>query len=128
MNVIAFLDADDLWLSRKLSLQVNYLLEHPELDFLFARMRVILEPGVERSRFIRREEQSTCYFPSAWMIRRAVFDTVGYFNGAYRTLDDWDWILRTRDAGIQAAVVPETLLERRIHFQHQREILHSRTP
>ena len=117
-ELLAFLDADDLWLPRKLSTQVNYLLEHLEVGLLFTLMRVVLEEGVGWPRYLNRERHAgepICYLPSAWMVRRAVFDTVGYFDSTYRTADDWDWILRTREAAIRAAVIPEILVEKRIH-------------
>ena len=49
------------------------------------------------------------------MISRRVFDEVGPFDGAFRTAGDFDWVARAVQRGKRLAVLPETLLIRRVH-------------
>jgi hypothetical protein len=44
-----------------------------------------------------------------------VFDQIGTFDVAYGITSDADWFARAKDAGVVVAVLPETLLYRRIH-------------
>ncbi len=43
---LAFLDADDMWVPQKLSVQVSYLTQHPDVGFVYAYRRMIIEEGV----------------------------------------------------------------------------------
>jgi glycosyltransferase involved in cell wall biosynthesis len=117
-ELLAFLDADDLWTPDKLRVQVAYLLEHPDLGYVLAHMRVFLEPGTSWPASLNRayyEHDPTGYLPSTLLARREVFDRVGGFDTSFRTSQDSDWFLRAHDAGIAMAVVPEVLLNRRLH-------------
>src|SRR5919112_2696990 len=42
-ELIAFLDADDVWVPNKLSVQADYLFRHPEVGYVVARGRHFLE-------------------------------------------------------------------------------------
>lgn len=42
---VAFLSHDDLWLPNKLSVQVNYLIAHPDIEYTVAATQFFLEPG-----------------------------------------------------------------------------------
>jgi len=46
--LIAFINSDDLWASSKLSLQVDYLARHPEVQFLIAGIPSGIESRIER--------------------------------------------------------------------------------
>ncbi|NEP90071.1 MAG: glycosyltransferase family 2 protein [Okeania sp. SIO2C2] len=44
-ELITFLDYDDFWKKNKLTVQLNYLYQHPEIEYVIAKMRYFLEPG-----------------------------------------------------------------------------------
>lgn len=115
---IAFLDQDDFWAPNKLSIQVDYLLEHPNIGYTLAKMRIFLEPGTEKPPWLKAEylsEDVTAYIVGALVVRESVLRNVGEFNPSYKFGNDSDWFLRTVDAGIPMAILPETLLHRRVH-------------
>ena len=115
---IAFLDADDLWAPNKIERQVDYLLQHPETGCVFTHQRIIIEPGMERPLWLRKEflqTDHTGYIPSSLIVRRHVFEQLGDFDPSYRVAEDCDWFFRAKEAGITMAVLPETLLYKRIH-------------
>lgn len=119
---VAFLDADDIWLPNKLSAQVGYLLQHPQVGYVIARMHAILEAGVEWPASLNREHYSKdppCFLPSALLVRRTVLDEIGIFDVRYRIANDSDWFLRAQDAGVPMAIVPQVLVHRRIHSSNQ---------
>lgn len=110
---IAFLDADDLWASNKLSVQVDYLLKHPQVGYSLVKVHNFLEPGTSRPSWLRADEMY--YLPSALVVRKSVIDEIGFFNPRYRVGEDTDWFFRAKDTGISMAILPDVLVQRRIH-------------
>lgn len=131
-GLIALLDADDVWAPEKLAIQVDWLKEHPETGYVTAMFRNFLEPGTPKPLWIT-EKQLREDLPGGMpnlVVRKPVFDLVGLFDATYRQGADFDWVLRAREAGIQSATLPQTLLHRRIHesnlshqWQGSREVL-----
>ena len=117
-ELIAFLDADDIWLPEKLWRQVAYLQAKPNQDGVVCRMSYILEkeqewqPGLSRDYF---DKAPAGFLPSALMVWREAFFRVGNFDPALRTGEDTDWFLRARESDVRIGLLPEILLQRRFH-------------
>lgn len=121
-DMIAFLDQDDMWPPHKLTTQVNYMLEHPEVGFVLARQRLFIEPETKKPSWLKEEtllNNQVGYLPGTFLVRRSVFEQIGVFDLAYRIGSDADWIARARDAGVTMVILQEVLLDRRIHNQNQ---------
>lgn len=119
---IGFLDADDVWMPEKLSIQVDYLNHHPEVGFVYAHRRMIIEEGVEKPPWYREhlfENDSPGLIASNLLARKKVFEHIGGFNPTYRFGENAEWLARAKDAGIRMAILPETLLLSRVHGQNQ---------
>ncbi len=117
-EIVAFLDADDIWLPRKLALQVAFLSAHADVQGSVCRFRYILEPGTAWPLSLNRahyDRSPTGYLPSALVARRELFDRIGCFDPGLRLGEDTDLFLRARERGAYIGVVPEVLLIRRIH-------------
>jgi glycosyltransferase involved in cell wall biosynthesis len=117
-ELITFLDADDLWTSNKLNIQVNDLLENPQIYCCICKMRTFLEPGTEWPSWVKKdqiESDVTAYLPSALLVRKTIFERIGNFDPSYRRANDSDWVFRAKDAGFLMKIIPEVLLYRRIH-------------
>ena len=115
---IAFLDADDVWTPNKLSVQITFLLENPNVAFTLAQQRLFFMPGVEPPSWIKSEFYAQDYpgfLPGTLVARRNVLERIGGFDPSYRHDNDLDWFLRAKDAGWASVILPETLLLRRIH-------------
>lgn len=100
---LAFLDSDDLWLPSKLRRQLDFLTAHPE--FLVCQTEEIwLRNGVRiNPRKYHRKPRGHCFerlldrclvSPSAVMIHRDVFDSVGLFDENLPACEDYDLWLR----------------------------------
>ena len=102
-ELIAFLDSDDLWLPEKLSAQVAFFQANPE-----ALVCQTQETWIRNGRRIhpknRHRKQSGYFFerslglclvsPSAVMIRKRLFETVGVFDEDLPACEDYDLWLR----------------------------------
>jgi len=116
---VAFLSHDDLWLPNKLSMQVNYLITHPEIGYTVAATRFLLEPGFSFPCQVLRREilegDRVIRMMEILLTRRCVFERVGLFDPTLTTAEDIDWFARADDAGVRMGVINQTLLLKRIH-------------
>ena len=114
----AFLDQDDLWTPEKLQVQVEHLLNNPELGYTLTQQQYFLEPGVTLPVWFRKELLTSVH--TGWVlgtvvVRRTAFEQVGNFATGYSAANDSDWFFRAKAAEIPMAVLPDLLLRKRIH-------------
>ncbi|HEU5477044.1 MAG TPA: glycosyltransferase family A protein [Gaiellaceae bacterium] len=121
-TLYAFLDADDRFTPGKLNLQKAALDADPGLDMVFGHVREFLSPELdEATRATLRPpapEPMPWTAPNLMLIRRASFERVGPFTSAVRVGVTVDWFARAAEAGLRYAVLPEVVLERRLHTQN----------
>ena len=127
-DLVAFLDHDDLWPPHKLRMQVEYLMRHPDVEYLVAHLRNFLEPGCERPSWLKPDlldSEQPAFSTGTLLARRTMFDRVGRFDTRFTIGDDTDWFARAHAAGIAGAMLPDVLLFRRIHDRnHTGQTLH----
>lgn len=116
-DFIAFQDADDLWAPEKLTVQMTWLLAHPETMYVAAHYRNFLQPGMPRPSWISEAQLHSVHrggVPNV-LVRRAMFERVGLFDASHAGSDVLDWLLRARDAGCPGEFLPQVLFSRRVH-------------
>jgi glycosyltransferase involved in cell wall biosynthesis len=117
----AFLDADDRFTPAKLSLQLAALRADPELDVVFGHVREFASPELtpEQRKLVRPPAPvSPWAAPNLMLIRRESFERVGPFSTTLRVGVTVDWFARATEAGLKTLVLPEVVLERRLHMQN----------
>lgn len=123
---VAFLDADDWYLPRKLEVQVSYLNEHPttglvasgwvETDAQGKMFRVVKPwPNTTRSFSLKECVLGLPLVVHCVLVRREWLETVGLFDESMRWVEDTDLWLRLLAAGCQFAWLPEIVCCRRFH-------------
>jgi glycosyltransferase involved in cell wall biosynthesis len=115
---IGFLSHDDLWAIDKLSTQVGYLTAYPEVQYVAARVKFVLEPGSRVPPGFRKELLEGDHvgrIMETLVARRSLFATLGPFDEQLVTAEDVDWFARAQDYRIPTAVIPKVLLYKRIH-------------
>jgi len=127
-ELLAFIDADDLWLPDKLRLQKTALDEDPDLDLVFAHMSQFRDGGTAEE-----EEQTLHASPliSCMLARRSAFERAGAMRIDTK-VEFVDWYLRAREAGLKMGTLDALLVRRRMHsanftLQHRdvrREYVH----
>ncbi|HEX7245029.1 MAG TPA: glycosyltransferase family A protein [Solirubrobacterales bacterium] len=125
---VAFHDADDAMLPEKLSVQVGEMLARPAVGCVLAKQELVVEGGAELPFWAegssvptvmpdRPEElaEEPDVHTMTMVMRRETFDRVGGFDEGMRAAEDFDWLLRASEAGIEIARLPRVLLRRRVH-------------
>jgi glycosyltransferase involved in cell wall biosynthesis len=102
-ELVAFLDADDVWFPNKLEKQAQRLLADPELGLVHCGIQEIDGDGAELETLIKGMEgwvaKEMLLFErpvihslgSTGLIRRSAFDAVGGFDPELSTSADWDF-------------------------------------
>ena len=102
-HYIAFLDADDLWLPNKLSLQIRHLQTSPELGLSFARVNFVSLDGSVRkqSKLPQQHLQAKDLLsanptisPSNWVMKAATCRAINGFNDEMTHAEDQELLIR----------------------------------
>ncbi|AEB08259.1 glycosyltransferase family 2 protein [Desulfobacca acetoxidans] len=118
---LAFLDSDDLWLPRKLEVQLAFIGAHRGVDIcqteeVWLRRGVRVNPGRrhrKRGGSIFLPSLELCLVsPSAVMLRRQVFWQVGGFDETLPACEDYDLWLRLAWR-VDVNLIPEPLVVKR---------------
>jgi glycosyltransferase involved in cell wall biosynthesis len=121
-ELYAFLDADDRFTSGKLTLQKAALDADPGLDIVFGHVREFVSPELDEE--TRASLRPPAPDPMPWtapnlmLVRRESFERVGPFTTAVRVGVTVDWFARAAEAGLRYSILPDVVLERRLHTQN----------
>jgi len=116
-DLVAFLDADDLFLPRKLERQAARFDARPALELCSCLTENFWSPEVaahERD----HDPWLTTPWPRAlisWLMRPSLFVRVGGFDERMPLSQDVDWNVRAEASGAVAETLPEVLCLRRMH-------------
>jgi glycosyltransferase involved in cell wall biosynthesis len=116
-ELLAFLDADDLWTPDKLALQCAVLKSAPSLDAVFGRVVQFVDLDCEVS---EPEEIGAASQPFvgttkiAMLVRRASFNRVGAFDPK-RIADFPEWLARAELRELRIRHLDDVVAFRRIH-------------
>ena len=123
-ELVAFLDADDLWHPEKIARQVACLRERPNVDACVTFVRNFSSPA---ENWLADDPQLTEPVPGyrsvALLARRVLFERVGGFNPALRHGNDTDWFLRAADQGATIELLSDVLVYRRLHDANRSRLL-----
>lgn len=118
---VAFLDSDDLWLPKKLEMQVACMGEHHDSQICYTD-----EIWIRRGRRVNPKKRHAKYSgeiyphclplciisPSSALMRRGLFEEVGVFDPALPVCEDYDLWLRVA-ARYPVFFIPERLIIKR---------------
>jgi len=124
-NLVAFLDADDIWMPEYLAEQTKFLSEHPEYDLVYCNARFFgdsVYDGMEYMKVCPSEGEATavaiisrrCHvFVSATARREAMLAVA--FDESLRSCEDFDCWLRFTSAGYRIGYHRKILVRYRKH-------------
>ncbi|OGP53024.1 MAG: hypothetical protein A2Y65_08950 [Deltaproteobacteria bacterium RBG_13_52_11] len=118
---VAFLDSDDLWLPKKLQIQVAFMDEHPEAqicytDEIWIRRGVYVNPKKKHAKYsgwIYPHCLPLCIIsPSSALMHRGLFEQVGAFDPQLPVCEDYDLWLRVASR-FPVFFIPQRLIVKR---------------
>jgi glycosyltransferase involved in cell wall biosynthesis len=124
-EVMAYLNADDLFLPGALHYVGRYFARHPEVDVVYGHRIVVDEYDQEIGRWILPPHEDEIltyadYVPQETLFwRRRAWDKVGGLDESFHFAMDWDLILRFQKAGARFVRLPRFLGAFRVH-PHQK--------
>ncbi|MEX1006428.1 MAG: glycosyltransferase [Acidimicrobiia bacterium] len=116
--MIAFCDQDDVWHPEKLARQLRYLDAHADVGVVRVRQEPFFDGVDVAPPWLLPDHvhgDLGGVLPCSGLFRREVFELVGVFDETMPGADDTDWLLRARHRGVGIALLPEILMQRRIH-------------
>ena len=122
---IAILDSDDYWELNKLEVQVAYLDKHPDIGLVYTNGYAVDAGGnqlypIHASDHVETNEPDLvlldCYIalPVNSLVRREVYERVGWFEARYRASQDHDMLIRIAEVA-KLAYIPDFLWYYRQH-------------
>ena len=118
---LAFLDSDDLWLPKKLEIQVAFMAQHPEVEIcqteeVWLRNGIRVNPKAKHRKpcgDIFRPSLDLCLVsPSAVMMTKELFEKVGRFDESLAVCEDYDlWLRIAVDHSVP--LIPSALIIKR---------------
>ena len=121
-EIMAFLNADDVFLPGTLTYIAEYFTHHPEVDVVYGHRVIINEQDQEVGRWVLppHDEEFILwrdYIPQETMFwRRRIWEKVdGHMDESYHFALDWDLILRFQAAGAKFRRLPRFLTAFRTH-------------
>jgi glycosyltransferase involved in cell wall biosynthesis len=117
-EVLAFLDADDLWSVDSLLWRLTLLGSPDAPDAVVGMTRNFVSPDLppaEAARIRIHERAFRAEVLAAMVVRAEVFRLVGPLDESFRTGGAIDWVSRARRDGVRVAYLDRVVLQRRLH-------------
>lgn len=118
-DLLAFQDADDLWLPDKIDRQLEALASLPEVEAVFGHIRQFVSPDVpeeRRAQLMPPREVMPGVSKITMVISRAAFARVGSFDETKESVEFVDWYSRALGVGLRSHMLPEVVALRRLHL------------
>jgi len=117
-SFFGFLDADDVWMKDKLTLQMAAFDGNPDIDIVFGHVKQFYSPELGesiRKRIHCSSEIMPAHLSSAMLIKRDAFSRVGLFETNWQVGQDMNWYLRATELGLRMIMLPDCVYMRRLH-------------
>lgn len=117
-ELISFLSHDDTWDKEKLALQVAAFNDDSQLDYCITMIQHYLEAGAtlrEGYRASLLNEPVKGFIMESLMVKRKIYDAIGYYDPKFPVAEDTDWFSRCIDHGLSYYCVPKVMVRKRVH-------------
>ncbi len=117
-DLIAFIDADDIWVDRKLELQMDIFDKYPGAELISGKIAQFISPEIPQQQhheFKFHSEPVQSNMMGVSLIHASTFEKYGEFNPAYPLGSDMQWVAQALSNGLKVVECPELLCYRRLH-------------
>ena len=99
-ELIAFLDADDLWPAGKLAASLGWLADYPDTDVAIGRAQLLEQGEAGDWQFVGSPAEGFTAYIGAGLYRRRAFERNGLFDPLLRFAEDVDWFASADRTGL----------------------------
>lgn len=116
-ELIAFLDADDLWTPNKLKLQTGRMRSQPDLEMVTGRAQTFCRSGAKlpQTKFENDEQDAPLLLFGGALLKKSLVDRVGPIDETLRFGEDSDFFFRILETGAPCLLLRDRVLRYRIH-------------
>jgi glycosyltransferase involved in cell wall biosynthesis len=115
-DLLAFLDADDVWCPRKLEWQVPHLAGGPAMVFGHTVQFISPDLSAEECALLKcNTAPMPAYCGSSIVLHNRSFAAVGGFDPAFRIGEFMEFYARAEAAKIKPVMLPQVVFHRRLH-------------
>jgi len=121
-DVIAFIDADDLWVKGKLGAQMRVLESDPSIDIVLGRTRQFISPelsAAERAGLRIMRDEMLSQLQNSSLIRKSAYAKTGLYDEHHAFAQDMEWFMRAQEANLKIVALEQLVHMRRIHRTNQ---------
>lgn len=128
-DLVAFLDSDDEWLSKKIELQVNKFISNNDIDMIYTKYYLVNENNNKKLIFKESEEldnellsilcKNFIGTTSTICIKKNVFNKIKGFDEQLPSCQDWDLYIRVLSNGYNVAMIDTPCLN---YYYHNNSI------
>jgi len=124
-NIIAFVDADDMWTETKLQSQLPYLVDNPQTEIVLGYSQRIACSRLEQGRPVYERVGPSVFYLSlgSALIRRSAFEKVGFFDETLVMGEEVDWYLRANELGVPMVFHQDVI---QLYRRHQHNMTRQR--
>ncbi|HEX3002985.1 MAG TPA: glycosyltransferase family A protein [Angustibacter sp.] len=116
-----FLDADDRFPLDKLEIQLKAFEQDPSLQVVYGHVREFVSPDLsaeDAARIRPAVDYNESHLSGVMLIRRDAFHQVGPWTVGLKVGTGVDWYARSQEHRLKTVVLPDVLLERRLHLSN----------
>jgi glycosyltransferase involved in cell wall biosynthesis len=115
---IGFLDSDDVYASHKISTQVEFLEQHPQIDMIYGYVKQFISP--ELPEHIKQtkhcpQQAEPGYIAIGGLFKKECFEITGLFDTQWRVGYFIDWYMRAKEQQLKEHLINDIIAKRRIH-------------
>lgn len=117
-ELIAFIDADDIWVENKLEFQVKILRKDPRIEMVSGKVKQFVSPEIpveEHSAYHFHLSEIQTNQMGAALVRKSAFVKYGLFDPTFRIAQDMNWVLQAKIKGLKIEPLPQLVFYRRLH-------------
>ncbi len=121
---LAFLDADDIWLSDKIETQVAKLISNPEYDMVFGHILHFYAPDypdINKDKLKCPNMALPGFTATTLLIKSEKFHVAGAFEDDYQLGEFINWYLKSQELGLKSHLLNKTVAFRRVR-EDQRNV------